>query len=190
MKIVAGLGNPGSRYARTRHNAGWMALDRLARRCASTAASTRAEGELARCEGMWLFRPLSFMNRSGPPIARALREKNLTPQDLLVLVDDVNLSLGSLRLRAGGSAGGHNGLSSIIGALDTEQFPRLRLGVGPCPPRWDLRDFVLSRFRPAEEDAVEEMTDLAARAALCWREDGVRTAMSRFNRTVENEANS
>ncbi len=190
MRIVAGLGNPGARYARTRHNAGWMALDELARGCTPRPEPTAADGLLARCEGMFLFKPLGYMNRSGPPIARALAEKDIAAKDLLVLVDEVNLPLGSLRLRPGGSDGGHNGLGSIIGALSTQQFPRMRLGVGPCPAGWEMRDFVLSPFEPAEQDAVAQMVERAAEAALCWRDRDIQVAMSRFNRTVENETDS
>ncbi|KPK57513.1 MAG: hypothetical protein AMK73_10075 [Planctomycetes bacterium SM23_32] len=181
MKIIAGLGNPGRRYRDTRHNAGWMALDKAAGLCGVRSEKDRGDCILAVCGEVCLFRPLRYMNRSGPPLARLVRESGSSPAELLVLVDDMDLPLGRVRLRAGGSSGGHKGLMSVALALETDAFPRLRMGIGPRPGHLDGQEFVLSPFGPDEWEAVEQMTDRAARAALCWAEEGIEPAMNRFN---------
>ncbi len=186
MKIIAGLGNPGSRYSRTRHNAGWMALDAAFRRSGACVERYRGNGELARADGLLLFRPLGYMNRSGPPVLRLMEREGAGPEQLLVLVDDVNLTLGTLRLRPGGSSGGHNGLASVEHALGTDRFARLRMGVGPCPPGADLAQYVLSPFYEEERDVVVRMVGRAADAALCWAAEGVEAAMNKFNGPLEN----
>jgi PTH1 family peptidyl-tRNA hydrolase len=186
VRIIVGLGNPGPDYADTRHNAGWMALEELAGRLGRVREEFRGDGMLGRAREALLFKPLLFMNRSGPPVARLMRETGAALEDLLVIVDDLNLPLGALRLRPGGSSGGHNGLASLAEALGSEQFARLRLGIGPRPGDVDARDFVLSPFEDAEWDAVDDMADRAASAALCWLRDGVEEAMNRFNRGAEN----
>lgn len=190
MRIIVGLGNPGRRYADTRHNAGWLAADRLAGRCGAGRQQYAAGGMSLPCEDgggrrFLLFKPLRYMNRSGEPVSRLLGRREADAGDLLVLVDDVNLPLGSLRLRTGGSSGGHRGLESIGAALGTSEFARLRMGVGPCPEGVDLRRFVLSPFAPGEREAVDRMVESAADAALCWLRQGAETAMDRYNRTVE-----
>lgn len=186
MRVIAGLGNPGGGYAGTRHNVGWMTLDRVADLCGARGEVDRGGGLAARCGDLLLFKPTLYMNRSGPPVARLLRQKGLGAEDLLVLVDDVALPLGSIRLRPQGSAGGHNGLGSLVEALGTQQFARLRMGVGPCPRGVDVADFVLSDFADAEWDAVERMTETAAQAALCWHREGAEAAMNRYNRIADN----
>jgi PTH1 family peptidyl-tRNA hydrolase len=186
VRIIVGLGNPGPDYAETRHNAGWMAVEKLAARLGRVREEFRGDGMLGRAQGALLFKPLLYMNRSGRPVARLLRETDAALEELLVLADDLNLPLGTVRLRPGGSAGGHNGLGSLIEALGSDQFPRLRMGIGPRPQGVDARDFVLSPFPEAEWDAVEEMTERAAEAALCWMKDGIEEAMNRYNRGVEN----
>jgi PTH1 family peptidyl-tRNA hydrolase len=187
LRIVAGLGNPGREYCETRHNAGWLALDELARQCGADREESRSGGALVRCGGLWLFKPFSYMNLSGPPIARLWREAGIPVEGLLAVVDDMNLPLGMIRLRAGGSSGGHKGLASLIESLGTEAFPRLRLGIGPCPPEVEGRDFVLSPFLDAEWEAVERMTGEAAEAALCWAGEGMVVAMNRFNRKADEQ---
>jgi len=181
VRIIAGLGNPGAAYKRTRHNAGWMALDKIADRLGPGTEALRCGGIVGERGELCLFKPLSYMNLCGPPVAWLCGDYGVALADLLVLVDDLNLPLGRIRLRPGGSSGGHNGLESLIEALGTEEFPRLRMGTGPCPPGVEGRAFVLSPFAPEELDAVERMTDLAAEAALCWTRDGIEAAMSRFN---------
>jgi PTH1 family peptidyl-tRNA hydrolase len=181
VKIIAGLGNPGPRYSRTRHNVGWLTLDRLAGLCGAEREQDRAGGVLAACQRLRLFKPLSYMNLSGAPVARLMRELEAGPADLLVVLDDMDLGLGRVRLRRRGSSGGHKGLLSVSEALGTEEFCRLRLGIGPRPAGVDGREFVLSPFAPEESDAVESMTERAARAALCWADEGAEAAMNRFN---------
>ena len=185
MRIIVGLGNPGPDYADTRHNAGWMAVEKVAARIGRCREEFRGDGMLGRADEALLLKPLLYMNRSGPPTARLMRETGAALSDLLVLADDMNLPLGAVRVRPTGSSGGHNGLASLIEALGSDQFPRLRMGTGPRPTGMDARDFVLSSFDDAEWDAVEEMTDRAAEAVLCWMKDGIEEAMSRFNRGVE-----
>jgi len=190
VKIIAGLGNPGPRYKATRHNAGWMALEELARLCGAGPERSTGDGALARCGELRLFRPLGYMNRSGPPVARLVADLSAGLEDLLILVDDLNLPLGTIRLRAGGSSGGHNGLASLVDAFGTEGFPRLRMGVGPLPGGVDAREFVLGPFGPDEWEMVAAMTAAAAQAARCWAERGIAAAMDQFNRKVENEPGS
>ena len=185
MRIIAGLGNPGRRYAQTRHNAGWMALERIGRRCGAGREELRCGGLLARCGELWLFRPLSYLNLCGPPVARLRREAGAALEELLVLVDDLDLPLGRIRLRAGGSSGGHNGLISLAGALGMEEFPRLRMGIGPCAPGVEGREFVLSPFEPHEREQAEAMAELTAEAGLFWAEEGIEAAMTRYNRKPE-----
>jgi PTH1 family peptidyl-tRNA hydrolase len=182
---VVGLGNPGERYRRTRHNVGFMVVDAL-------AARARAEGRLAgdawvapaRLGGaeVLLVKPLSFMNASGVPVARVLAEREGSPADLAVVVDDVALELGRIRVRERGSHGGHNGLRSIAEVLGTDEFARVRVGVRAAePPPSDLADYVLSDFRPEEVLVVQEAVGLAADAVACLLEEGPAVAMNRFN---------
>jgi PTH1 family peptidyl-tRNA hydrolase len=189
MRLVAGLGNPGERYRRTRHNAGFMAIDALSARA---RAAGRLEGDawLAEArlddEPVLLVKPLAYMNRSGPPLARLLSQSGASPADLLVIVDDVALELGTVRVRARGSHGGHNGLRSIGEALGTTDFPRLRVGVReagrPLEELPDeLADYVLSDFPPGEAAALEAAVALAADAASCLLREGIAAAMNRFN---------
>jgi len=128
-----------------------------------------------------LVKPQTYMNLSGNCVAAAARNKIQDPADLLVVADDVNLPLGKLRVRAGGSAGGHNGLKSIIERLGSQEFPRVRMGVGLNEPRSDLAEYVLAKFLPEERPVVAEMVDRAADAILCWAVDGIDKAMNRFN---------
>jgi peptidyl-tRNA hydrolase, PTH1 family len=182
---VVGLGNPGPRYERTRHNAGFMAIDELAAR---TRAAGRLRGEAWVAEVMLagqaalLVKPLSYMNRSGEPVARLLDEQASSPADLVVVVDDVALPLGRLRVRPQGSDGGHNGLRSLAAALGSEDFARVRIGVGiEPPPDVDLADFVLGEFLAEEAARAREVVALAADAVCCLLEAGVAAAMNRFN---------
>jgi PTH1 family peptidyl-tRNA hydrolase len=182
VKIVAALGNPGPEYADTRHNIGWMAVDELAERRSVSAEEQRCGGLAARCGQLLLFKPLSYMNRSGSPVAKLLAAEGAGPEDMIVLVDDVNLPLGTVRLRASGSSGGHNGLESIEEALGTREYARLRLGVGPCPRQRDLAQFVLDSFEDDEWPAVDHMCDVAVDAVLVWARRGADPAMEMFNR--------
>lgn len=188
MKLIVGLGNPGAEYHMTPHNLGFMAIDRLAEACGRDltrreAQALTASTELAG-EPVVLAKPLTYMNLSGQSVSRLLQNYELTPPDLLVLVDEIELPLGSLRIRPSGSAGGHNGLKSIIGSLDADDFIRLRMGVGPDRPVEDYAAYVLKPFRPAQVKLVAEMLDLATEAVRVTILEGVQKAMNRFNRRV------
>jgi len=187
-KAIVGLGNPGSEYERTRHNAGWILLDHLASRAGMPPwrrgiDAVVTTGTLAGVP-VKLVKPTTFMNLSGRALA-GLRSPNWDPAaDLLVLVDEAALPLGRYRLRGAGSAGGHNGLKSVESALGRQDYARLRIGVGPKPPEYDdLADFVLGRFRKEERSQLDELLDPMAEAVECWLTDGIEIAMTRFNRS-------
>jgi PTH1 family peptidyl-tRNA hydrolase len=183
-----GLGNPGPEYDGTRHNAGFRLADHLAARWRLGAFK---RGERARqAEGshdgrlVRVLKPQTYMNRSGAALAPLRALPGFDPAtDLLVLVDDVALPVGKFRLRGAGSAGGHNGLRSVEGVLQRQDYARLRIGVGPVPAGLpDLADFVLGPFEAEERQAVEELLDPMAEAVECWLAEGIERAMSRFNR--------
>lgn len=186
-KAIVGLGNPGAEYERTRHNAGWILLDHLARRegFAPFRRADRAVATSGTLNGVpvRLVKPTTFMNLSGEAI-RPLRGPTWDPgEDLLVLVDEAALPVGRFRLRGAGSSGGHNGLRSIEAHLGRQDYPRLRIGVGPRPPEQDLADFVLGRFRAEEREALDDLLDEMTDAVACWAADGIERAMNRYNRT-------
>jgi len=183
-----GLGNPGPEYARTRHNAGWRLLDHLVEQW-GVGSLTRGGGArqgTARRHGheCRLIKPLTYMNRSGAVLAPLRAHPGFEPsRELLILVDDVALPVGRFRLRSQGSAGGHNGLKSIEGALLRQDYGRLRIGVGPVPDEVDdLADFVLSPFLPDEEETLEGLLDPMAEAVDLWLAHGMEIAMNTFNR--------
>jgi PTH1 family peptidyl-tRNA hydrolase len=183
-----GLGNPGPEYLETRHNAGFRLADHLAARW---RLGGFRRGDRARvAEGDWdshrvrLLKPLTYMNRSGAVLAplRALPEFDPS-RDLLILVDDVALPLGRFRLRGAGSSGGHNGLKSVEGALQRQDYARLRIGVGPAPPGLDdLAEFVLAEFEPEERETLGQLLEPMSEAVECWLDEGIEKAMSRYNR--------
>lgn len=185
MKVIVGLGNPGARYRGTYHNIGFDVVDELASRHGVRFGTAPAEAVAARVRDplgdVLLVKPLTFMNLSGRAVAELVRFFKVEPADLLVVLDDVNLPVGRLRLRARGSAGGHNGLKSIIESLATDAFPRLRVGVGRGDARRDLADHVLSRIPEEQRDLLREATVLAADAAECVVREGLAVAMNRFN---------
>ena len=186
MKLVVGLGNPGPRYAGTRHNVGFDVLETIASR--HRLDWEMAPRGVAAMVGKWrpadalLAKPLTFMNLGGPAVVDLVQFFKLEISDLLVVVDDTNLELGRLRTRAGGSAGGHNGLKSLIQALGTDQFARMRLGVGRGDARRDLADHVLAKFEPDERAAVDEMIQRASEAVELFVAEGIHPVMNRFNR--------
>jgi PTH1 family peptidyl-tRNA hydrolase len=187
MKLIVGLGNPGPRYARTRHNVGFRVLEAVAERAGAELAKQRfggrhGEGALAG-ERVALLAPETFMNRSGDAVAEALGAlRGLDPaRELLVVLDDADLPLGRLRLRARGSSGGHNGLADVLERLGSEQVPRLRFGIGRSAEPRDTVDWVLEPFAPGEEVLLALAVPRAADAVACFVRDGVAVAMNRFN---------
>ncbi len=185
MRLLVGLGNPGERYRRTRHNVGFMVLDALASRADGLEPREQREAWCVQAslagQDVLLVKPLTFMNRSGAAVVPLVDQTGGAPADVLAIVDDVALELGSLRLRERGSHGGHNGLRSLVDALGSEDFPRLRIGIRNGEPPADLAGFVLSDFAPDEVLVVQEMVGQAADAVLCWLRDGTATAMTRYN---------
>jgi len=186
MKVICGLGNPGERYRATRHNVGFRVVDLLADRWGLTGAGRIKEGS-ARLEvqqpdpigQVMLVKPMRFMNLSGGALKAALRQTDADPStDLLVVTDDVDLALGRIRLRRSGSAGGHNGLRDIISALGTDEFSRLRVGIGR---NGETVDHVLATFKPGERTLATEAVALAADAVERWLRDGIEAAMNEFN---------
>jgi PTH1 family peptidyl-tRNA hydrolase len=182
VKLIAGLGNPGPTYRGTRHNVGFDVVDTLARRASIAFESAPAEALMARWRSndTLLVKPLTFMNHSGQAIGDVLRYFKIDVADLLVVVDEVQLPLGKLRARARGSAGGHNGLKSVIAHLG-EAFARLRLGVGRGDDRRDLADHVLARFERDEAGEVERMIARAADASETFMTAGIAAVMNQFN---------
>jgi peptidyl-tRNA hydrolase, PTH1 family len=189
MKLVIGLGNPGRRYAGTRHNVGFEVLEVLGERHRLEWESAPAEALMARwrAASVLLAKPLTYMNLSGHAIGELLRFFKIELPDLLVIVDEANLELGRLRARPSGSAGGHNGLKSVIGALGTEDFARLRVGVGRGDARRNLADHVLAKFDPDERIEVAEAVGRAADAAELFVAEGIMPVMNRFNRKEDGD---
>jgi PTH1 family peptidyl-tRNA hydrolase len=189
MRLVVGLGNPGRKYAGTRHNVGFDVLDLLAARHRLEWEGAPTDALLAkwRERSALVAKPLTFMNLSGRAVGDLLRFYKIDVADLLVVVDDINLELARLRARAGGSAGGHNGLKSLIELLGTEAFPRLRVGVGRGDARRDLADHVLTTFDPDERTAVADSVERAADAVELFVAEGIAPVMNRYNRKEDRE---
>jgi len=186
VKIVCGLGNPGSEYAHTRHNAGFEATDRLAERLGyRLRRSFRFRARMCRAEhdetAIWIVQPLTYMNLSGPTVAAIMRAKGCGASDLIAVFDDADLPVGKLRIRRRGSSGGHKGLGSLIEALGTDDFARIRIGIGRENSGGDLVEHVLSRWSAEEWELVSPVIEKAVEAALCIVESGVEAAMNRFN---------
>ncbi len=184
--LVVFLGNPGPQYNGTRHNAGFMVCDVVEKRCGVSVNRLKNRALTARCElggqDVLLMKPQTFMNLSGEAVRPTADFYKVPADRILVVSDEVALPVGSLRLRPGGSAGGHNGLKSIIAQLGTDQFPRLRLGVGSPPhPDYDLADWVLSVMRDRDAEAFSAAAQRAAEAIECCLRDGVDRAMNQYN---------
>ena len=184
VKLIVGLGNPGAQYKGTRHNIGFAVIDEIARRAAIGFESAPAEAVIATWRrpegGALLAKPLTFMNLSGQAVGEIARYFKVDLPDVLIVVDEVQLPLGKLRARARGSAGGHNGLKSVIAHLG-DDFSRLRIGVGRGGQQRDLADHVLSRFEKDEAAEVERMTTRAADAAEMFITSGIEAVMNAFN---------
>ena len=187
MKLIVGLGNPGAQYERTRHNAGFMAVDLLAQRhAAGQIPKSRFHGvtldAIIGTEKVLLMKPTKYMNLSGQSVGEAIRFYKLDPkEDLIVLVDDIALPVGFIRVRKTGSAGGHNGLSNIDQLLGGADYPRIRIGVGNVPKFMNQADWVLSKFMKEEHDDVDRSIKAAADATQCMLDEGISKAMNAFN---------
>jgi len=180
LHCIIGLGNPGPQYAETRHNVGFRVIDLLAQRHRFPSPqhmlqAVIGEGEIGGAQVL-LVKPMTFMNESGRAVARVCAHFDLSPEDLLVIYDDINIDLGMLRLRRAGSSGGHKGMQSIIDYLGTEQIPRLRLGIGRLPPGAEARP-----FESEEEEAADELILRAFAAVECVLAEGMEAAMRQFN---------
>jgi PTH1 family peptidyl-tRNA hydrolase len=204
MKLVVGLGNPGREYAGTRHNVGFEVLDKLAAKLGliffpadfDRTARTNFEGLTldgpatfagGKQERVLLLKPMTYMNLSGRSVQAAKAFYQLSNADLIVVLDDIALPCGAIRLRASGSTGGHNGLRDIERALGTSGYARLRVGIDPPPPRVPQKDYVLGRFSEEQRKRVNPAIDRAAEALLMWSENGIQPAMNRFNAEEKNE---
>ncbi|HBG27375.1 MAG: aminoacyl-tRNA hydrolase [Planctomycetes bacterium GWF2_41_51] len=185
MRLIAGLGNPGSEYDGTRHNIGFEVVDKLADKYGVELKKGKfgaAFGQTAlEDKKLILLKPLKYMNNSGQVIATAAGFYKLQPLQILVITDDLALEPGTIRMRASGSAGGHNGLVDIIEKLGTSDFPRLRIGIGDKGPAVG-KDYVLSRPGSADRELLREAVQQAVEASICWMQQGVDAAMTKFNR--------
>ena len=185
MKLVVGLGNPGRKYEQTRHNIGFAVLGQLARKYGVGGVKSKFHGEVVEADlnnqRALLLSPLTYMNRSGLSVQAAKEYYRIANEDLLVLCDDMNLPLGKLRFRAQGSSGGQKGLEDIVRRLGSEEFSRLRIGIGSPPEKWDGADFVLSRFHKEELPEIEEALHTAVDAVALWAREGTEFCMNRYN---------
>lgn len=198
MRLIVGLGNPGREYVGTRHNVGWELIDALAQRLGwigapgdfERAARTKFNGlaldgnctlPSGRTEKLLVLKPMTFMNLSGQSVEAAMGFYQLATPDVLVVLDDLALPCGRIRLRASGSSGGHNGLKDIERALGTSGYSRLRIGIDPAPPRVPQKDYVLGRFSEAQRAALGPALSRGVDATLLWIEKGITAAMNQFN---------
>ena len=184
--LIVGLGNPGKQYDRSRHNCGFRVLDILADKLGCKVDKGKFQGLYGQCsfdgKKLLLLKPQTFMNLSGRSVLQLSAYYNVPPQRIIVLFDDISLEPGRLRVRSDGSAGGHNGIKSIIQELGSQDFPRVKIGVGAKPnPEYDLADWVLSSFSALEEKALEPALERAADAALCIITHGISETANRYN---------
>ena len=203
MKLIVGLGNPGREYVATRHNIGFEVLDTFASKLGWIGSSPGEFERMAKTkfeslvydgtlsltgggsEKVLLLKPMTYMNLSGRSVQAAMAFYQLTPPDIMIVLDDLALPCGKLRIRPGGSDGGHNGLKDIQRAIGTPQYPRLRIGIDPPPPRVPGRDYVLGRFSEEQRKLVNPALNRAAGALVTWIDKGIETAMSQFNADAE-----
>lgn len=185
MIIIAGLGNPTKQYEGTRHNAGFRVIDQIASDYGISVDTKKYKGlcGLGYIEGqkVLLLKPQTFMNLSGESIREAADFYKVEPEDIIVIFDDISLDVGQLRIRAKGSAGGHNGIKSIIAHLGSQEFPRIKVGVGEKPAGWDLADYVLGKFSGDDEKKIKEAAADASQAVKLMLTDGISAAMNQYN---------
>lgn len=184
--LIVGLGNPDRIYARNRHNVGFRVVDRLAETLRVSVDRAKFRGKFTQVtykgQKLVLLKPMTFMNSSGLSVMDAVNYFKLPAERIIVVFDDISLDVGRLRVRSDGSAGGHNGIKSIIGAINSQDFPRVKVGVGAKPhPDYDLADWVLSNFSPEEEKKLKPTVERAAEAVLEIVENGAYSAANRFN---------
>ena len=187
MLAIVGLGNPGEKYAHTRHNAGWDVLEILSQKLNAPIKRLKCQATIGDAmigsEKVLLVHPQTFMNLSGSAVQEMMAFYKLAPEQVLVAVDDIDLPFGQVRVRAKGGPGTHNGMRSIVQCTGTDAFPRIRIGMGAPPPEWDLADWVLGGFNTPEDRKIAfDAYMLASDAALCWAENGINLAMNRFNK--------
>ncbi|MDY3279119.1 MAG: aminoacyl-tRNA hydrolase [Eubacteriales bacterium] len=187
MLAIVGLGNPGEKYAHTRHNAGFDVIDILSQKLDIPVKKLKCQGMIgegvAGGQKIALIKPQTFMNLSGLTVSEALNWYKLKPKEMLLIVDDIDLPFGQVRIRAKGGPGTHNGLRHIVQCTGSGDFPRVRVGMGAPPPQWDLADWVLGKFPDAEARKIAfDAYMLAADAALCWAEHGIDLTMNRYNK--------
>ncbi len=187
MLAIVGLGNPGEKYEHTRHNVGYDVISIIAAKLDTPIKKLKFQGTIGETiykgKKLVLIKPQTYMNLSGLTVQEAMSWYKLEPKDVLILVDDIDLPFGQVRLRAKGGPGTHNGLRHIVQCTGSGDFPRVRVGMGAPPPEWDLADWVLSKFQTEEERKTAYDAYLtAADAALCWAEHGIDVAMNRFNK--------
>ncbi|HIQ92419.1 MAG TPA: aminoacyl-tRNA hydrolase [Candidatus Copromonas avistercoris] len=191
MILIAGLGNPGKEYENTRHNAGFLVLDTLAQKLGADLSERKHRALCGKAviggQKVILLKPQTYMNSSGESIRAAADYYKVPPEDILVVYDDISLAPGQLRIRAKGSAGGHNGIKSIIAHLGTQEFPRVKVGIGEKPPRMDLADYVLGHFSSGEKKIMEEAAKEAADAICEIVNVGIEQAMNDHNRRKEEQ---
>ena len=194
MRLLVGLGNPGPKYERTRHNVGYRVAEEAARACSAALDQTKFGATLgiARIKGdqLAVLLPQTFMNVSGESVGPAVRFWKADPQGVVVAHDDLDLEFGRVQVKVGGGDGGHNGLKSVRAHLGTADFVRIRLGVGRPPAGWDPADYVLSKFTGSEEAALTEIIEMAARAAIDAALEGPKAAMNRWNRKPQSSRKS
>ena len=195
MKLIVGLGNPGIEYQFTPHNLGFLAVDRIAEQCGVRVNNRNCRAQTARARigetEVVLAKPETFMNLSGQSVRELAQEYQAQPEvDLVVLYDELDLPFGTLRIRPRGRSAGHNGVESVIDALGTQEFVRIRMGVGPDHPVGDGAKYVLSQFKKSQYPVIDQVLDTAAEAVRVILAEGVQAAMNRFNRKPEEEATS
>ena len=187
MLAIVGLGNPGEKYEHTRHNVGYDVISIIAAKLDTPIKKLKFQGTIGETiykgQKLVLIKPQTYMNLSGLTVQEAMSWYKLEPKDMLLLVDDIDLPFGQVRVRAKGGPGTHNGLRHIVQCTGSGDFPRVRVGMGAPPPEWDLADWVLSKFQTEEERKIAfDAYMTAADAALCWAEHGIDAAMNRFNK--------
>ncbi|MGN0243348.1 MAG: aminoacyl-tRNA hydrolase [Lachnospiraceae bacterium] len=186
MKLIVGLGNPGMQYETTRHNVGFMTIDKISEAFLIPVGTKKHKALVGKgmigSETVILAKPQTFMNNSGESVRAITDFYHINPEDVIVIFDDISLDVGQLRIRAKGSAGGHNGVKSIISHLGTEAFPRVKVGVGAKPPWQDLAAYVLGRFPKEEMAVMDEATNRACEAVYAMLHDGMQAAMNEYNK--------